>query len=156
MGARVFRRGELQTLLLQVVAELGEAHGYAVMHEVQRRVGRGWRASPGAIYPALMRLVDAGLLASRDVHGTHVFRVTEAGSDRIQLAVLSLAPETRPLPLRLGALLDAFAREHPDRACTVRTSQRPEIEAVLLGAAAQLSALLEGDPDGRIRTRSRP
>ena len=60
--SRVFRRGELKQAIIVVLADLGDAHGYAIMSELESRVGGGWKPSPGAIYPALLALVETGYL----------------------------------------------------------------------------------------------
>jgi DNA-binding PadR family transcriptional regulator len=66
---RVFQRGELKQAVLVVLADLGEAHGYAIMGELESRVGGGWKPSPGAIYPAILALVETGHLRVFDQDG---------------------------------------------------------------------------------------
>ena len=83
---RVFNRGELKLALLSVIASLGEGHGYAIMQELQRRVGSQWRPSPGAIYPALVALEEAGLISSDEREGLRVYRLTAGGHSRARRA----------------------------------------------------------------------
>ena len=70
--SRLFGRGELQAALLDAIGALGPSHGYAIMQTLAERVGNGWRPSPGAIYPALLGLEDAGLIEGRDGDGSRV------------------------------------------------------------------------------------
>ena len=76
---RIFNRGELKQVLLAIVASLGEGHGYAIMQELQQRVGHDWRPSPGAIYPALLALEESGLIESAEKDGLRAYRPTEQG-----------------------------------------------------------------------------
>src|SRR5690606_4230036 len=77
--SRLFGRGQLKQALLQVAAELGPANGYTIMQALDERVGGSWRPSPGAIYPALLALEDAGLLQGREDDGTRLYEVTARG-----------------------------------------------------------------------------
>jgi PadR family transcriptional regulator, regulatory protein PadR len=57
-------KGHLDMIVLAALAA-GPAHGYAVIEEIRRRSGRAFDLPEGTIYPALHRLEQAGLLASR-------------------------------------------------------------------------------------------
>ena len=99
--ARVFNRGELKLALLSVIASLGEGHGYAIMQELQRRVGSQWRPSPGAIYPALVTLEESGLIAFDEREGLRVYRLTAAGRPSSTATTRSRAGATsRAAPTR--------------------------------------------------------
>ena len=54
-------------------------HGYELITELESRSSGRWRPSPGAIYPALTRLEEQGLLASDDRDGKKVFSLTARG-----------------------------------------------------------------------------
>ena len=142
---RVFGRGQLKEALLEVLADLGEAHGYAVLRELQSRVGHGWRPSPGAIYPALLALVDAGLLDSSRTDGTQVFRVTDAGQRALAGRTSTLHEvqqrDRRP-PMRLGQLLDAFAAASPHRRRALDEDLQARLNAVLERARHDIDATL--------------
>ena len=77
--SRIFRRGELKEAVVVVLGSLGEAHGYAIIAELKDRVGGGWKPSPGAIYPALLELVEMGHVRTADRDGTRIYSLTEAG-----------------------------------------------------------------------------
>src|SRR5690242_989794 len=57
-------KGHLDMIVLAALAA-GPAHGYAVIEEIKRRSGQAFDLPEGTVYPALHRLEEAGLLASR-------------------------------------------------------------------------------------------
>ena len=57
-------KGQLGLMLLSVLSE-GPAHGYAVITALRDRSDGLLELTEGSVYPALHRLEDAGLLASR-------------------------------------------------------------------------------------------
>jgi transcriptional regulator len=57
-------KGHLDMIVLAALAA-GPAHGYAVIEEIRRRSGEKFDLPEGTVYPALHRLEEAGLLASR-------------------------------------------------------------------------------------------
>jgi PadR family transcriptional regulator, regulatory protein PadR len=57
-------KGHLDLIVLAALAA-GPAHGYAVIEQIRRKSGRAFDLPEGTIYPALHRLEQAGLLASR-------------------------------------------------------------------------------------------
>jgi DNA-binding PadR family transcriptional regulator len=73
-------KGHLDLLLLGVLSA-GPAHGYAVIASLRERTGL--ELTEGAVYPALHRLEDLGLLVSdwQPVAGRRrrVYRITSAG-----------------------------------------------------------------------------
>jgi DNA-binding PadR family transcriptional regulator len=147
--ARVFNRGELKAALLSVIASLGEGHGYAIMQELQRRVGQQWRPSPGAIYPALVTLEEAGAITATERDGLRVYRLTEDGARA--LAVDDAAPHWRDISRRadahrprisLGTLLDRFELGLPRRA-GLTSEQADDIDATLTRTRADIKAILE-------------
>jgi DNA-binding PadR family transcriptional regulator len=147
--ARVFNRGELKVALLSVIASLGEGHGYAVMQELQRRVGKQWRPSPGAIYPALVALEEAGAITSTERDGLRVYRLTEDGA-RAQ-AMHDASPRWRDISRRadarqpritLGTLLDRFELGLSRRA-GLTAEQADSIDAALTRTRSDIAAILE-------------
>jgi DNA-binding PadR family transcriptional regulator len=74
-GGRV-RRGGIKFLILATLLEQPR-HGYDIIEEFERR--RGFRPSPGAIYPVLSMLEDEGYVKGADVDGKRVFEITDAG-----------------------------------------------------------------------------
>jgi DNA-binding PadR family transcriptional regulator len=61
--------GEFEKLVLLAVMRLGEAaYGASVLEELERRTGRS--VSDGAVYVALRRLEDKGMVRSREADAT--------------------------------------------------------------------------------------
>jgi DNA-binding PadR family transcriptional regulator len=147
--ARVFNRGELKTALLSVIASLGEGHGYAIMQELQRRVGSQWRPSPGAIYPALVALEGSGAVASEERDGLRVYRLTDKGRAELSAGDSGLAwrdisrrADARRPRITLGRLLDRFEVGLPRRA-GLSPEQAESIDAALTRTRSDIAAILE-------------
>ncbi len=118
---RLFARNELKLALLHVAAELGPTNGYTIMHQLANRVGGSWHPSPGAIYPALLALEDAGLLVGRDDDGTRRYEITDAGRHQVASKpdvlqdVAGRARHAPAPPETVGAVLDRLAANAPHR-----------------------------------------
>jgi len=74
-------RGSVKYDVLAVLAD-GPRHGYEIMLAIEER--RGFRPSPGSIYPALQMLDDGDFVSSREVDGKRIYSITEAGSALLQ------------------------------------------------------------------------
>lgn len=154
--SRIFRRGELKEAIVVVLASLGEAHGYAIMAELKERVGGGWKPSPGAIYPALLALVESGYVRAADRDGTRVYSLTDAGERAAEAqrsssrwASWSERAATGEERTSVGAILDRFAADSGLRRRLAGQGQRERIDAILAGAHDEIErALREGDDDG--------
>ncbi len=154
--SRIFRRGELKEAILLVLDSLGEAHGYAIMAELKDRVGGGWKPSPGAIYPALLALVETGHVRAEDRDGTRIYSLTKEGRrvaaaqrSSSRWASLTARAEEGEERVSVGSLLDAFAEGSALRRRLARTEQRDRIESILARASAEIEGTLqEGENDG--------
>jgi len=71
------RRGDMKFLLLEVLKE-GPRHGYEIISELEQRF-RGYRPSPGSVYPTLQMLEEGGFVTGQEVEGKKVYTITEAG-----------------------------------------------------------------------------
>ena len=71
------RRGDMKFLLLEVLKE-GPRHGYEIISELEGRF-RGYRPSPGSVYPTLQMLEEGGFVTGQEVDGKKVYTITEAG-----------------------------------------------------------------------------
>lgn len=58
-------RGHLDLLLLEVLADAGPTHGYALIAALRERSAGVFDLPEGTVYPALHRMERAGLVASR-------------------------------------------------------------------------------------------
>ena len=153
---RIFRRGELKEAIVAVLDTLDEAHGYAIMGELKERVGGGWKPSPGAIYPALLALVETGHVETLEREGTRMYALTEAGRraarstrSESRWASLPARAETGTSRIAVGSLLDRFAAESSVRRRLAEDDQQTEIRAILERAHHEIEQVLtKGDDDG--------
>ena len=70
------RRGDVKFLVLDVLAA-GPRHGYEIIGAIEEK--RGFRPSPGSIYPTLQMLEDGSFVTSAEVDGKRVYTITDAG-----------------------------------------------------------------------------
>ncbi len=80
---RFFGPGEIRLALLSLL-ESGPKHGYELMKELESKSGGVYKASAGAIYPALQQLEDEGLVTSDQLEGKRKYSLTDAGKAEIQ------------------------------------------------------------------------
>jgi len=76
------RRGDMKYLLLEILKE-GPQHGYEMIMELEKR-HRGYRPSPGSVYPTLQMLEEGGFVTSEEIDGKKVYTITEAGLDLLK------------------------------------------------------------------------
>ena len=153
---RIFRRGELKQAILVVLESVGTAHGYAIMGELKNRVGGGWKPSPGAIYPALLALVEQGYVETVEQDGTRLYSLTpdgrlEARTSAVagRWAALNERAESGEERITVGSVLDSFAAESGLRRRLTGVDQRREIESILRRASDEIEQVLnEGEHDG--------
>lgn len=74
-------RGSVKYDVLAVLAE-GPRHGYEIMLAIEQQ--RGFRPSPGSIYPALQMLDDGDFVSSREVDGKRVYTISDKGRELLQ------------------------------------------------------------------------
>src|SRR5215831_3986842 len=84
--SRFFGPGEVRLALLSML-ERGPRHGYELMKELEARSGGIYRASAGAIYPALQQLEDEGLVISDAAAGKRTYSLTNEGRTELQKEV---------------------------------------------------------------------
>jgi DNA-binding PadR family transcriptional regulator len=80
-GRRGFGESERGSLKYDILAILweGPRHGYDIMLTIEEK--RGFRPSPGSIYPALQMLEEGDFLTGQDVDGKRVYTITDKGSE---------------------------------------------------------------------------
>src|SRR5258708_24260540 len=64
--------------------ESGPKHGYELMKELETKSGGVYKASAGAIYPALQQLEDEGVATSDQAGGKRTYVLTDAGKQELQ------------------------------------------------------------------------
>lgn len=72
------RRGEAKFLVLEVLAE-GPRHGYEIIGAIEEQ--RGFRPSPGSIYPTLQILEEGGFVTGAEQDGKRVYTITATGTE---------------------------------------------------------------------------
>lgn len=153
---RIFGRGELPRVLLVVIASLGEAHGYTIMQALEQRVGRGWKASPGSVYPALLTLQEADLVEVFDRDGTRTYRLTERGRAAVTREFadpswqsLAARAEASAQQATLARLLRDFQAALPQHKASLSDEQAAAVRETLGAASQQIVQILEdGGPHG--------
>jgi len=80
---RFFGPGEIRLAILSML-ESGPKHGYELMKELETKSGGIYKASAGAIYPALQQLEDEGMVSSDATAGKRVYSLTAAGKAELE------------------------------------------------------------------------
>jgi PadR family transcriptional regulator PadR len=80
--------GTLDLLILKAVS-LGSLHGYGVLLRIQQISGGAFEVEQGALYPALFRLEEKGMLASEwgvseNNRRAKYYRLTRKGEKRLR------------------------------------------------------------------------
>jgi DNA-binding PadR family transcriptional regulator len=78
---RMFEAGELQLLLLFLIADKGKPrHGYDLIRSVEELTGGEYAPSPGVVYPTLTLLQDMGFIEESAAEGSRrAYQVTDSG-----------------------------------------------------------------------------
>jgi DNA-binding PadR family transcriptional regulator len=148
--SRLFRRGELTAAVLEIVGRDEPVHGYGVLAALTDTLGRWWRPSPGAVYPALVALEDAGLIEGRaggSEGDTRTYRLTPAGRDALGTGrgvldrVQTRAAGHPPAPT-LAHLVDRFAADLPGRATRLDDVAVVAVEQILERTHHQLTSVV--------------
>ena len=150
--SRVFRRGELQAAVLDVLRDHAPASGYAVMQALASSIGGSWRPSPGAVYPAMLGLEDAGLIVGREADGIRVYELSDAGrrvastNGGVLDEVATRADRARrdeAEQLSLGELVDRFAAALPRRSRALDDAEVEALDARFAALQDDIELLLE-------------
>jgi len=145
---RLFRRGELKTALLDALDVDGPANGYSVMQTLAERIGESWQPSPGAVYPALLALEDAGLVVTSERDGSRLYELTRSGREAARASqgtldeVARRARRTPPPQPTLGSVVDGFASGLPARNRALDEAQHRAVLAILDGARNNIDRLI--------------
>jgi DNA-binding PadR family transcriptional regulator len=78
-GGRMFEQGDLKYVILRLISEKPR-HGYEIIKAMEERFGGTYSPSPGAVYPTLQFLEDAGYArTSVDEGGRKIYAITDEG-----------------------------------------------------------------------------
>ena len=82
-GRRAFGEAERGSVKYDILGILwdGPRHGYDIMLTIEEQ--RGYRPSPGSVYPALQMLEEGDFLTGHDVDGKRVYTITDKGSEML-------------------------------------------------------------------------
>jgi DNA-binding PadR family transcriptional regulator len=151
---RVFDSGELQLVLLKLIADQPR-HGYELIRAIEELTGGAYVPSPGVIYPTLTLLQDMGRIEEATAAGPRkAFAVTadgiaelEAKKQEVEALFARLAelasmrertdggPVRRAMGNLRAVLLDRLGREG------VQTETMHEVAAILDEAARKIERL---------------
>jgi len=74
-------RGALTLYALSLMEREGPVHGYRIADRIEERTDGAWRPGPGAVYPALQRLVRRGLATRRSAGRRQEYQITPDGRE---------------------------------------------------------------------------
>ena len=81
--SRNIRSGLIAMYALRRMLE-GPVYGYSLAAEISERTGASWSPGPGAIYPALHRLVEKKYARARTEGGRRVYYITRQGKSKLE------------------------------------------------------------------------
>jgi DNA-binding PadR family transcriptional regulator len=98
-GRRAFGESERGSIKYDILSILwdGPRHGYDIMLTIEEL--RGFRPSPGSIYPALQMLEEGDFLTGQEIDGKRVYTITDKGSELLakhRETVDGAAPREQP------------------------------------------------------------
>ena len=151
---RVFDSGELQLVLLKLIADQPR-HGYELIRAIEELTGGAYVPSPGVIYPTLTLLLDMGRIEEATAGGPRKpFAITAEGTAELEakkeqvealfarlaeLASMRERTDGGPVRRAMGnlrtVLLDRLGREG------VQTETMHEVAAILDEAAGKIERL---------------
>jgi DNA-binding PadR family transcriptional regulator len=139
-----FGHGELHLVLLAVLAQRS-MHGYELMNELSRRIGRRYRASPGSIYPAIQALESEGLLVARLEGDRRIFEVTDEGRAALDRRSGRLAAVEQRLGVHFSTGVDASLQRFAERVRAVAHRVDAEaVESILDRTATEIESTANG------------
>lgn len=77
-GRRPFQKGDLKYVILGLIAEKPR-HGYEVIRTLEERSHGFYAPSPGAVYPTLQFLEEAGHVRASEHEGKKIYTITDEG-----------------------------------------------------------------------------
>ena len=77
-GRRPFQKGDLKYVILGLISDK-PMHGYEVIRTLEERSHGFYAPSPGAVYPTLQFLEEAGYVSSSEQDGKKTYAITDEG-----------------------------------------------------------------------------
>ena len=139
-----FGHGELHLFVMALLAQR-PMHGYELMSEMQKRLGRRYKASPGSIYPALQALESEGLISATDDGDRRVYELTAEGADACTKRAPRIAAMEERLGISIASGLDVvLARLTLQVFAAAPRVEQERIERVLEAASMEIEAMAKG------------
>ncbi len=83
-GGRMFEQGDLKYVILKLLSEKPR-HGYEIIKAMEEKMGGAYSPSPGAVYPTLQFLEDAGYARTTvDEGGRKIYEITAEGKTYLE------------------------------------------------------------------------
>jgi DNA-binding PadR family transcriptional regulator len=113
-GSRMFDSGALRLVVLGLIAK-APRHGYEIIKALRQRFQGSYAPSPGAIYPILQTLLEAGLVSSQSFGPRRSFSITDAGrayldEQRAELDEINAQLDLAAAPIGESALGEAIVQ----------------------------------------------
>jgi DNA-binding PadR family transcriptional regulator len=113
-------RGALTLYALALMEREGPVHGYGIASRIEERTEGAWRPGPGAVYPALQRLVRRGL-ARRSRNGRRQdYTITKDGRELLARLRARTAPARPGAPYLTALWAEVMGAEDPGAFLLVR------------------------------------
>jgi DNA-binding PadR family transcriptional regulator len=149
------RKGDVRSVILDVLAEGGQWNGYQLIQVIAERTQGVWRPSAGSVYPALQQLEDEGLIAPEGEGRRRMYTLTDEGREYVG----AHAAELRASWDAAAGMADDVAIELHDMVHQVRmavmevhragsASQLAQARKVLAEARRSMYRILAGDEPG--------
>lgn len=97
--------------VLMVTLRKGRSHGYQILKDLREHFEGVWEPKTGAIYPALKRLQEHGLLSSKMVDDKELYELSEEGSSWLRETIRDTGGMA-PMAMRyMAIILEAYEEE---------------------------------------------
>jgi DNA-binding PadR family transcriptional regulator len=90
-------------------------HGYDLMGELNNRLGRRYKASPGSIYPAVQALEAEGLIAASEDADRRTYALTPDGTDALTQRIGKLTALEERIGVRFVTGIEAELSRFAER-----------------------------------------
>jgi len=94
-------------LMILLVLRRDSMHGYGVIKDLRFHFEGVWEPKTGAVYPALKKLQEHGLLESSVVEGKEHYRISAAGEEWLYMTLKDLGAEATMGMWFMSMLLEA-------------------------------------------------
>src|SRR5215475_14771783 len=89
MGEKEVRQGTLALMVLKTLESMGPLHGYGIARRIEQISGDQLIVQYGTLYPALLKLVQEGYIASEwgvseDNRRARFYKLTRAGRRQVE------------------------------------------------------------------------